>query len=318
MKFKFIISKWANFYFFLHNIADLEWPWRSRRLFKKQLWKKHLGSLSKEEKKALVILKEIYLKYVPKKYLGKPFFLEKNPWKGLEEEILKEEVLRLKKVFSVWKERFEKIYSQDLPNLERWKKELQLQMGNPEIKKINNFIQAKASILYNAIPPKTIIIKVYLMLNDSEMGISGHRGKGLDEKSIMLELSGFPIQKINNCLAILWHEIIHCCYSSVYFLPLLKRIPKTRRVAAWLEELNVRSLLGRGIWDIKFFNRPLPLTLNPSPPKIDPRLNSIQTIEIINLADQYIKENKRFNKDYIEKFIQILKRNKKWAILLKR
>ena len=138
MKFRFIISRWANFYYFLHNLAKCEWPWPYRK-WHNLVWKKEIGSLTKEEKEALKMFKKIYAKYFLKKYLGNPFFLRKDPWRFLKKEIAKEDVLTLKQIFSIWSDKFEKIYQQDLPNLRRWERKLELEMERPERRKVNFF-----------------------------------------------------------------------------------------------------------------------------------------------------------------------------------
>ena len=81
MKFLFIVNKWANFYYFLHNLAECEWPWPYRRC-NNLAWKKELGVFTKKEKLALKQFKGIYSSHFLKMYIGKSFFLEKNPWKN--------------------------------------------------------------------------------------------------------------------------------------------------------------------------------------------------------------------------------------------
>jgi len=55
MKFRFIISKWGNFYFFIQNLS--EWHFSCRKKYN-ALWQKELGSLSLEEKQTLKVFKK--------------------------------------------------------------------------------------------------------------------------------------------------------------------------------------------------------------------------------------------------------------------
>ena len=56
MKFKFIISKWGNFAFFVQNLSN--WHFSCRQNYN-LLWEKELGKLSPEEKRALETFKKV-------------------------------------------------------------------------------------------------------------------------------------------------------------------------------------------------------------------------------------------------------------------
>lgn len=309
MKFLFIINKWANFYYFLHNIAECEWPWPYRE--KSNLfWKKKLGSFSKKEKEALKNFRKIYLKYFLKIYLGKSFFIDNNPWISLRKKISEKEIIILKEVFSVWQNKFNKIYKENLSNLKKWQKKI-----DSEIKKQNKSYLTKSiiktlSIFYNVL----ILgkkIKVYLMIfrdsvsKDYASGAGGERGRGLEkEKSILIEFSRRPIPKTNYVIGILWHEIIHSFFSPHYLNPLLIKTLRNNRLAILMEEIINRSLFPIGILSIKFLKAPFPLTLSRGSIS---DINYKQTKEILNLTNQYIQKKKKIDIFYIKEIKRILK-----------
>lgn len=311
MKFTIIINKWANFYFFLHNLAECEWPWPYRHWLNKA-WMKELGTFTKEEKQALRKFKKIYKNHFLKLYLGKSFFLEKNPWTILKTQISQQEMEDIKNIFSVWQKKFEKLYKKDLSKLENWKREL-----NTKLKKSNKSSQIKTiskilKILYNCPSPKNDInIKVYLMLSKKSMskkyagGAGGERGRGLDGKSILLELSRCSIQNIDYVLGILWHEIIHSSFSPHYLFHLLSRTLKKKKLIFFIEEIINRSLFPIGVLSMRLFNAPHPKTLARG---FIADISSKQTIRIINLSSQYIKQSQKFDKYYIKELLKILNR----------
>ncbi len=302
MKFKFVISKNVNFYFFLHNLAKCEWPWPYRS-WNNEVWKKELGNFTQTEKKALQQFKKIYKNYFLKVYLGKSF-LAKNPWKMLEKEISQKEVKELKNIFFVWKKKFEEIYKKDLLNLRRWKEELTKEMKKPNRVVLIDLFKKTVENLYRVSFSKDIT-SIYLILCGRNNACGGERGRGLENsRSIFLELSRRPLDmSINYVIGVIFHEITHN-YSRYYVQPLLFKVLKNKKKARRLEELINRSLTPIGIFSIKFLDKELPSSLAV---KNDiGEINSYQTIQIINLTAEYIRLNKSIDVKYIKKLIEIL------------
>jgi len=310
MEFIIITNKWANFYFFFHNLAECKWPWPYRPEINKA-WKKELGSFTEKEEQAIKKFRKIYQNHFLKLYLGRPFFLEKNPWKALEKKLSQKETSDLKEIFSIWQEKFEIIYKKDLPNLQAWKRKLNLRL-----KRLNKSSQIKSvsktlSVLYNCPPPKSNI-RVYLMLSKEPAsenyasGAGGERGRGLDGKSVLIELSRCPTQKMNYVIGILWHEVIHSCFAPHYLIPLLSKILKKKKLISFIEEIINRSLFPIGILSIKLLKAPFPSTLARG---FISNIDSEQTIKIINFTNQYVQRNKSFDKYYIKELLRILKKS---------
>ena len=67
MKFRVLINRWANFYFFIANLSEWHFSCRKRYNF---FWLAADDKFSKTEKKYLKIFKKILLKYHFFRYLG--------------------------------------------------------------------------------------------------------------------------------------------------------------------------------------------------------------------------------------------------------
>lgn len=241
MKFSIIINKWANFYFFVQNLS--EWHFSNRKSFN-VLWKKELGPFVKKEKEALKRLKKLHLKYGFKQklpYLGSFFYLSKDLWKVLGNQLTQRETAILKEIFLLFQAKFETLWQKDLPLLKQWQERLTREANNKAL--IRN-IDQQLSIFYKAYSPKHI--GAYLLL--APRGIGGTANPG--GPNITLEISRFPLRKINIALGFIWHETIHAHYEKQFFLALLnKKFPRTqdKRLKKIIQEATVRAFFPFGI-----------------------------------------------------------------------
>lgn len=323
MKFLFFIKKEANFYYFLHNLSECEWPWPARKDADLG-WKKEFGDFTKKEKEALNNFKKIYLKYFLKVYLGKHFFLEKNAWQKLEKEIHKEDVAALRNIFWVFEKKFNILIKKQLPFLKKWKKNLTSKFDKiKNSSALKSLTQSIESLFQTSSPNQ---VKIFLLFaknklissDDYASGAGGERGRGLDGKSILIEFSKCPLNKIDYVSGIIWHEILHCFYVSSGFRSLLFEIfSKNSKAVSAIEEVIIRSFFPIGVLSMKFFNAPFPTTLTPSHRDLLPEINSQQTLKILKISKEYLEKNKNLDIVFIEKVTKILRQNKRWAILLK-
>jgi hypothetical protein len=292
MKFLFSVNKWTNFYFFVQNLS--EWHFSNQKYYN-QMWKKEFGSFSTKEKESLRKFKKIHLKYpFGKQYLGRPFFLRKNPWKTLEKQLSKKELTDLKNIFSIFQSKFEVIYKKDLPLLLKWQKELQKKAND---KLLINPINKTLAVLYNT-PLLRKKIKVYLLF--SSPTVFGGKA-GIDNKSIALEISRYPIKNIKSAIGAIWHEVIHACFENYYFLPLLRKsFPRDQEAIDLLQEVTVRVVFfPGGILEKKFLKISTPLSGIPK--------KHIQSFfKLRELVKKYIQKNKPLDKEYIGKALSLL------------
>lgn len=291
MKFKFIVSKWANFYLFVSNLS--EWHFSARKNYN-ILWKEELSKFSDEEENALNKFKEIRQNYNSgRTFFEKAFFCADDPFDILQENLSKTEYQTIKQIFSVLENKFNILYNNDLPLLEKWREELINRINNSSS---TNNITNTLAMLYNILIPEKEI-NIYISFSTyQQTGGSAN----IDDKSITLEVSRYPLEKINHALGIIWHEVIHLAYQDNFYKLLLISSPTNQKIADFINELVVASLFPRGILGIRSLNT-IPAI------KLSPQINETQTINIINLTKIYIDQNKSFDSDFIKKLEVIIK-----------
>ncbi|MBI4993554.1 hypothetical protein HZC33_01160 [Candidatus Wolfebacteria bacterium] len=287
MKFEFIISKWANFYFFIQNLS--EWHFSNRKNYN-ILWREELGQFSPEEENSLKEFKEIHLRYpFGESYLGRQFFIEKNPWIILEQKLSQEDFINLKNIFSLLEKKFNLLWNKEEPLLLQWQKKLSDKINEPHlVKSIVDIL----NIIFNT-SPSEFKININLLFS-SPVQTGG--GASIDNKSISLEISRYPLNDANHAMGIIWHETIHLCFEKQYFLPLLyKKYLNDFDTINLIKESAISSLFPNGVLGRKFLNSKN-ITLNAKIPK-----NYVKTEELIKLINIYIKKNKPLDNEYIEK-----------------
>lgn len=292
MKFNFIVSKWANFYFFVSNLS--EWHFSNQKDYN-ILWRKELGSFSPEEENTIKQFKEIHLRYpFGKLYLGRQFFLENNPWVVLEQKLLSEDFINLKNIFSLLNNKFDSLYENDLSLLNRWQENLNKFANNEEL--ANKILLSLNALYKNFVQKKEV--NVYLLFSTSD-----HTGGGvnIDSKNISLEISRYPAEGVSHAIGIIWHEIIHSCFQKQYFFPmLLKQFPNDKKKVDLINEIVAATLFPSGMLGIR-------LLKNKPAAKLYPGINEKQTIELLNLTKEYLDQKKHFNEDYIKRISLIIK-----------
>ena len=288
MEFKFIVKKWANFYFFLQNLS--EWHFRVRKNYN-LIWKKELGPFSQKEKALLQKLKKLHLKYgFGEKYLGQYFYLKKNPWKTLAKQLTRKERKELQNIFSAFESKFEILWKRELPLLKKWQKKLQKETN---LKSLIEPIAKTLSQFYNQKAPQKI--KVYLLL--SPTGIGGTAN--LKNRAITLEISRYSQKKSKKAIGLVWHEVIHAFYED-YLLELLnKKLPqiKDKKLKNSISEATARAFFPSGILGKKF----LKLKEKPEIPK------KIQ-VPFLKLIKKYLKLRKPCDLDFVTKSLDLFQR----------
>lgn len=280
IQFSFIIKRWAVFYFFIQNLS--EWHFSNRKEYNK-LWKSKLGPFSKKEKDALKNFNRIHKKYsFGEMYIGRQFFLNKNPWEPLNKKMPEKDFSEVKKVFDLFKEKFNYFYEKEHLLLEKWKEKLNKEIIKKESKEINQYL----SLLYkNELLEENI--NVYLL--PSTKKYTGGLGGSINEKSITLEISRYPLEKINHAIGIIWHELIHLHYERKYLNSILKKkYPKNKKKISKIKELIASSLLPNGVLGDKFLgNKSTILNL---------RIPKEHTKKIKSLTQKYIQEKNLLTK----------------------
>ena len=309
------ISKWANFYYFLHNFAECEWPWPYRPAGPISLWHEKFDEFNQEEKTALQNFKRIYRRHFLKYYLGKCFFEEKNPWSKIQKKISKADAQTLKTAFSVFEEKFDVIYQTHVKFLEQWQKQISKAFEQSRNKPIEQILSSLFEINLSRHS-----FNIHLLLGrDSAAdfrnyarGAGGERGRGLAKRNILLEFDvKCPRKKINYITGVLWHEMTHYCVENSKIYDLLKQGIRNRRGVNYAEEIIIRSLFPIGILSVKLLGAPLPTTLTPFAKSAIPEVSAANTTKLMNLIESYIRQDKKIDNNYIKEFIKILSETKK-------
>ncbi len=292
MKFNFLISKNANFYFFVQNLS--EWHFSARKEYNK-VWKEELGIFSEKEKRLLHQFAKIHKKYsFGKRCLGQYFFGE-NPWEKAEEKISSKHFNKIKETFDILRKKFETVYKKDKVKLDKWRKKLVKEVEKKETEEILEIL----STLYN-INPTEDVLDVYLLLSAGEK-VGG--GANLEKKNITIELSQAPLDNTNRILGVMWHEIIHLLFEKPTFISLIKNIVSSSLDTNLpINEIAASSLFPRGILGIR-------LLKNNPPSKLYKQVNKTQTIELIDLMKEYVDKKRPLDLLYIQKVKSILKQS---------
>jgi len=291
IKFKCFINKLANFYFFVQNLS--EWHFSNRKSHN-VFWRKEIGPFSEKEELAIKQFKEIHLRYpLGKSYLGRYFFIEKDPWSSLEKHLPKKDFFAVKNIFSQLQDKFHLLWKKDRLLLLKWQKLLDKKLNDSLLKKP---IIKTLEILFNT-KPSVSFIKVNLLIS-SPKHIGG--GVNIDKENIFIDISRFPLEKVNIAMGVVWHETIHLCFQDQYFLSLLiKYFNGNQQKINLVNEATISSIFPRGILGIKLLkNEPAHRLLS--------QISQKQTIQIIKLLEEYIESKKSLDMNYLAKVAKIL------------
>lgn len=290
MRFNFLISKQANFYFFISNLS--EWHFSCGK-YHNVFWKKELGEFSKKEKEALIKFKKVRLKYPEGESLFEiSFFTKENPFLELRKKMPTDDYKIIVETFSALETKFNLIYKKDLPFLKKWNDKLNINANNKiETSSIVKILET----LFKTSP----IVKrcdVYLLL--SSFGYTGGSAN-INKKSINIEISRHSLKNAGHAVSIVWHEIIHLLFQKAFF-DLVLKILKNRQKARIVNEIIISSLFPRGVLGEKFFKNKLT-------DKINSKVNQEQTKKILKLTESFVLRKKSFDERYIKEIVDILK-----------
>lgn len=334
MKFKFKISKLANQFFFISNLA--KWHFSCRKDYNFE-WMRQIGPLNKKEIKALNKFRKIIKDYGfthnkenKSKYLGQIFFLysEKEIWGKLEEFVKKDEFKKIKEIFEIFQPHFQKIWSgKYVKILSTQIKHLKNYLNNPKNNKLFNELE---KIFGNIKSPQEFIIVAIASPRKGD-GITAAGGANIGHKHITLEI---PALKNNTwefeySVGILAHEIGHIflrkskhitiILNAIKNLGLPKQLsPNIQPRYSTLEfitELIIESLAPYGYLSQKYFKfKPLDIIFSKSNLKIlgknqqnfkegkmtsGLRLRKLLVWQLYPLAVFYIESGKKIDRNFI-------------------
>jgi hypothetical protein len=290
MKFKIILNRYSNFYFFIQNLS--EWSNHCRKEHN-DFWKKQFDDFTNEEVTALKEFKDIRIKHRRSRSIFEhAFYKEENPWPFLEEKLNDREYKVIKNTFEILENKFETIYSKEITSLEKWKTLLGNRINqDKEVKEINDLIIR----LYNTTPPSETMI-VYLLI--SSPGARGGKAN-IDDRSVGVQISQSK-QPVGYIVSLIWHEITHLFAERGNFFSLIEEMNIEPADKAKIKEFSITSLFPKGIMGREFFNVEIKkgeTIRNDIPPE--------QGKKLLSITEEYVKEKKPFNEDYINKLLSL-------------
>lgn len=295
VKFNFVINKQANHYFFVSNLS--EWHFSNRKKYN-ELWLEKLGALSEKEKGGLSRFKKIRKKYnESKSVFEKSFFLTNAPYEQLQQELPKKEVQEINEVMDLFNDKFEIIYKEDLPLLEKW--------GGILTKEANDITQTqkiikKLETFYKFELESDKTVTCHLLINPQEMFLGG--GANIDDSSITCEISHFSLEYTGYVISHHWHEATHLIFEEKFFIPFLREyFNKDMEKVSMFKELINSSFFPRGILGKEIFNQKLN-------DEIYYRyvVKKEQSTKIFELSQEYLDNKKAVDTKYLDKLSMYL------------
>jgi len=232
------ILRYANLYFFIQNLS--EWHFSNRKSHN-EIWRSELH-FSTEAESCIHEFKKIHQQYsFGKKYLGRPFFLHKNPWPTVELLVGKDDCTKMKKVFATLELYFNTIYMKDEVMLKKWG----VVITKPEFVTNASYINNTLANFYGCAPYNKDCI-IYLLLSTEKK--NGGTAGTISNNAITLELSRTSIKLEKHMLNVLWHELIHLYFRNCVFYSLLEKcVDSNREIMGKIDELVASSLLPNGL-----------------------------------------------------------------------
>jgi len=338
MEFKLVISKLANFYFFISNLS--EWHFSCRKDYNK-IWLNISGPLNNKEEEALLKFKKILNKYgfvfrnKRFQYLGQTFFLypENQIWKRLINFVKKEEFLEIREIFNIFKPRFEKM----------WKlyavKDKRVNILKKSLNQNNYQSIFKDSEKFFANKNKIKKIKIFIIFSPLNYEDTASGGANFGSNPIItLELPRLKHKtwQLDYSIGVLAHEVGHILYKSTGYrrvaekllekTTLPKNLPKKfspqRSTIEIIEELIINLLVPMGyLGQIYYKFKPTDIyfsktninklgeiykNIKKTKPVPTNRIIKYLTWQLYPLISCYIKSNKKIDKKFIELVIKSL------------
>ena len=232
------ILRYANLYFFIQNLS--EWHFSNRKSHN-ETWRNELF-FSTEAESCIHEFEKIHQQYsFGDKYLGRPFFLHKDPWPTVELLVGKDDSAKIKKIFATLESYFNTVYVQDEVMLKKWGAII----VKPEFVTSASYINNTLANFYGCAPYNEDCI-IYLLLSTEKK--NGGTAGTISNNAVTLELSHTPIKLEEHMLNVLWHELIHLYFKNCVFFPLLEKCTNNNwEMMGKIDELVASSLLPNGL-----------------------------------------------------------------------
>jgi len=244
MKLSFKTSKIANNFFFVSNLS--EWHFSCRKDYN-EAWLKKTGPLTKKESEALDNFKKIMQRngFTSKnirnsQYIGKYFYFypEKKSWNKLKRSVGIADFKKIKKVFNIFRPRFEKVWKQ-------YKNDKRVGIFSQEIKNGEHQKLYKDIELVFAGKKYTKKIDIIIIFSPHDHEATAAGSACLGEKTIVLELPKLKQDtwQLEFSINILAHEISHILFDERNGRNLIEKSLKKFHIPKIIKHINFSPIL---------------------------------------------------------------------------
>lgn len=214
-KLKFIVSRWANFYFFVDNFAEHVAFARKRY---NQAFLQQLGPLTRTEKQALVqyhkLIEPLKTRKIYSSFNAAFFKNEADQnklWQSLRTTLTPREEKTLKMIFKAWQKRFNKA----------WRKYSKILQNNKLV--LNRYCQANNLLFFKSLKRLSLFYKTRSFPNRTEiylimmpLATYAQGGRRISKSKIFLETSSLEERspRLENVALLILHELTHAFFES--------------------------------------------------------------------------------------------------------
>jgi len=341
MRFKFIVSKTANQFFFISNLA--EWHFSCRKEYNQQ-WLNKTGPLKALEKKALkyfkTLLEKNNLSYKNKKefkagnskFIGKIFYTtkESQTWRKLTKDFSRREAEQIKKIFGIFSSRFNKVWS---PENNKRTMILKESMRQKNYQKIFQGVET-----FFGFKNREELINIIILYSPLDWDETSAGSANVGNSYITLELPHLKRNtwQLDFSIGIIAHEISHIFYRSSSSIDIAGKLIKKERLSSNIpsklfpqrnapeivDEVITSSLVPSGYLAEKFNNfKPTDIHFSDSNMQAigdaynnllnnkaasTSRIIKYFTWQLYPLVSYYINSKKTIDKNFISQVIKIV------------
>ena len=291
------VLRYANLYFFIQNLS--EWHFSNRKAHN-ETWRHEL-SFSTPAENCIRLFRKIHQRYpFGDQYLGRPFFLHKDPWPAIE-LLTGEDSTEIKNIFVALEPYFNTIYIKDEIKLKQWAEII----SKPDFIINADYINNTLANFYGCTPYNENCT-VYLLLS-TEKSNGGTSGT-ISDNAVTLEVSHTPLTSVKHISNILWHELIHLYFRNFLFNPLSEKCTNNNlEVIGKVDELIASALLPKGL----LAQDTLPSLIEArTSGYFNARFGSEEIINIQKLIYPYLEQKKVMDEELMSEICRMCSENK--------
>ncbi len=287
------ILRYANLYFFIQNLS--EWHFSNRKGHN-EVWRNELH-FSNEAESCIHEFKKIHQQYsFGDKYLGRPFFLFKDPWPAVELLAGKDDYAKIKKVFATLESYFDTVYVKDEVMLKKWATIIAKQEFETGASYINN-----ALANFYGCAPYNEDCTIYLLLSTEKK--NGGTAGTISNNAVTLELGRTSIKLEKHMSNVLWHELIHLYFKNCVFFPLLEKCTNNNwEMMGKIDELVASSLLPNGLLKQNILTSTDKFRTSEY---FNTRVDSEKIINVQQLIYPYLQQRRTINANFVQELCKI-------------